>query len=341
MKVLVTGGAGYIGTHTLVELISAGHEVVVYDNFRNSSPKAIARVEELVGQKVPVVRGDIRDRACLDRTFAEHSVEAVIHFAGLKAVGESYRQPLSYYDNNVTGTQRLLEAMEEAGVRSIVFSSSATVYGEDAPVPYAEAMGRGRPSNPYGATKAVVEQMIEDLARADSRWSASLLRYFNPIGAHPSGRIGEDPQGIPNNLLPFISQVAVGRLPELSIFGDDYPTRDGTCERDYLHVVDLAVGHVKALEAMKKTTSSGVATYNLGTGRGTTVLEMVRSFEQVTGQGVPYRIASRREGDLPAFWADASKARSELGWSAEKTLEDMMRDSWRWQSANPEGYSGA
>lgn len=341
MNVLVTGGAGYIGTHTLVELISAGHEVFVYDNFCNSSPKAIARVEELVGQKVPVVRGDIRDRACLDRAFAEHSVEAVIHFAGLKAVGESYRQPLSYYDNNVTGTQRLLEAMEEAGVRSIVFSSSATVYGEDAPVPYVEAMGRGRPSNPYGATKAVVEQMIEDLARADSRWSASLLRYFNPIGAHPSGCIGEDPQGIPNNLLPFISQVAVGRLPELSIFGDDYSTRDGTCERDYLHVVDLAVGHVKALEAVKEMTSSGVATYNLGTGRGMTVLEMVRSFEQVTGQRVPYRLASRREGDLPAFWADASKARLELGWSAEKTLEDMIRDSWRWQSANPEGYSWA
>lgn len=335
MKVLVTGGAGYIGTHTLVELISAGHEVVVYDNFCNSSPKAIATVEELVGQKVPVVRGDIRDRACLDRAFAEYSVEAVIHFAGLKAVGESYRQPLSYYDNNVTGTQRLLEAMEGAGVRSIVFSSSATVYGEDAPVPYVEAMGRGRPSNPYGATKAVVEQMIEDLVRADARWSASLLRYFNPVGAHPSGRIGEDPQGIPNNLMPFISQVAVGRLPQLSVFGDDYPTRDGTCERDYLHVVDLALGHLKALEAKP---APGVSAFNLGTGKGTSVLEMVATFESVTGQKIPYCIAPRRTGDLPASWADASKARLELGWSAEKTLEDMMRDSWRWQSANPEGY---
>ncbi|MBB3143488.1 UDP-glucose 4-epimerase GalE [Halomonas organivorans] len=335
MKVLVTGGAGYIGSHTVVELLEAGHKVVVADNLCNGSEVALQRAEEITGAGVEFVRGDIRDRSAMDAVFAQHDIDAVIHFAGLKAVGESVGKPLTYYENNVHGTLVLCQAMEAAGVRRIVFSSSATVYGSEAPVPYVETTPRGTTSNPYGTSKAMVEKLLEDLVIADERWSVVLLRYFNPIGAHPSGRIGEDPQGIPNNLMPFIAQVAVGRRDELTIFGDDYETADGTCERDYLHVVDLAVGHLKALKAVSHP---GVSVYNLGTGQGVSVLEMVNSFTRVTGVGVPYRLGARRAGDLPAFWANADKARMELGWSAEKTLDDMMADTWRWQSGNPRGY---
>ncbi|ERS91449.1 UDP-glucose 4-epimerase GalE [Halomonas sp. PBN3] len=335
--ILVTGGAGYIGSHTVVELLQAGREVVVIDNLCNGSQEAVRRVERITGKVVPLVEGDIRDRHALDAVFAEHAIEAVIHFAGLKAVGESVAKPLAYYDNNVNGTLVLCEAMAAAGVHRLIFSSSATVYGSEAPVPYLESMPRGSTSNPYGTSKAMVEKVLEDLAAADERWSMALLRYFNPIGAHPSGLIGEDPQGIPNNLMPFIAQVAVGRRDELAIFGNDYPTADGTCERDYLHVVDLAVGHLKALKALE---APGVSVYNLGTGQGISVLEMVKSFTRVTGVEVPYRFGARRPGDLPAFWADAAKAERELGWSTERSLDDMMADTWRWQSANPKGYAG-
>ncbi|WP_458525667.1 UDP-glucose 4-epimerase GalE [Onishia taeanensis] len=335
MKILVTGGAGYIGSHTLVELLEAGHEVVVLDNLCNGAREALARVEQITGQPVSFVEGDVRDRVQLDALFDWHDIEAVIHFAGLKAVGESVAKPLAYYDNNVAGSLNLCQAMAAAGVFRLVFSSSATVYGPEAPVPYTETLPRGRATNPYGTSKAMVEQLLEDLCRADERWSVSLLRYFNPIGAHPSGLIGEDPQGVPNNLMPFIAQVAVGRRSHLAVFGDDYPTPDGSCVRDYLHVVDLAAGHVRALEAMS---SPGVATYNLGTGQGYSVLEMVAAFTAVTGQAVPYQIAPRRDGDLAAFWADAAKAERELGWRALHGLEAMMADTWRWQYHNPKGY---
>lgn len=335
MKVLVTGGAGYIGSHTAVELLEAGHDVVVVDNLCNGSDVALRRIEEITGKEVDFVRSDIRDREAMESVFTEHDIDAVIHFAGLKAVGESVGKPLAYYENNVNGTLVLCQAMEAAGVRRIVFSSSATVYGSEAPVPYVETTPRGTTSNPYGTSKAMVEKLLEDLVVADERWSVTLLRYFNPIGAHPSGKIGEDPQGIPNNLMPFIAQVAVGRRDELTIFGNDYETTDGTCERDYLHVVDLAVGHLKALEVVSEP---GVSIYNLGTGQGISVLEMVNSFTRVTDVPVPYRFGARRAGDLSAFWADASKAKKELNWVAEKGLDDMMIDTWRWQSGNPEGY---
>ncbi|SFT81746.1 UDP-glucose 4-epimerase GalE [Halomonas saccharevitans] len=335
MSILVTGGAGYIGSHTVVQLLEEGHEVVVLDNLCNGSREALHRVETIFGKAVGFIEGDVRDRALLDRLFAGHAIEAVIHFAGLKAVGESVEQPLAYYDANVHGSLVLCQAMAAAGVYKLVFSSSATVYGPDAPVPYMETMPRGSTSNPYGSSKAMVEQLLTDLCRADARWSVALLRYFNPIGAHPSGQIGEDPQGIPNNLMPFIAQVAVGRRPELAIFGDDYPTEDGTCVRDYLHVMDLADGHVASLASLEE---SGVHIYNLGTGQGVSVLEMVTTFERVSGQRVPYRIDPRREGDLAAFWADASKAERELGWRAERGLEAMLRDTWHWQRNNPAGY---
>lgn len=305
------------------------------DNLCNGSEKALHRANEITGRQAVFIQGDIRDRVLLDELFATHSIEAVIHFAGLKAVGESVVKPLAYYENNVYGTLVLCQAMAAAGVHRLVFSSSATVYGAEAPVPYMESLPRGTTSNPYGTSKAMVEKVLEDLAAADGRWSVALLRYFNPIGAHPSGLIGEDPQGIPNNLMPFIAQVAVGRRDELTIFGNDCPTKDGTCERDYLHVVDLAVGHLKALKALEVP---GVSVYNLGTGQGVSVLEMVKSFSRVTGVEVPYRFGGRRPGDLPAFWADASKAERELGWTTEKNLDDMMADTWRWQSANPQGY---
>lgn len=336
MSVLVTGGAGYIGSHTVVELLEAGHDVIVADNLSNGSEVALRRAEEITGKSVSFFECDIRDRDSLDKIFDEHDIDSVIHFAGLKAVGESVSKPLAYYENNVHGTTVLCQAMAAADVFTIVFSSSATVYGIEAPVPYHESMPRGTTSNPYGTSKAMVEKVLEDLYEADSRWKISLLRYFNPIGAHPSGLMGEDPQGIPNNLMPFISQVAVGRRDELSIFGNEYSTQDGTCVRDYLHVVDLAGGHLKALEHM---VSPGVYTYNLGTGSGVSVLDMVKTFTRVTGVEVPYRFAPPRDGDLPAFWADATKAENELGWSAEKGLEDMMRDTWQWQQTNPQGYS--
>ncbi len=335
MAILVTGGAGYIGSHTVVELLQAGHEVVVIDNLCNGSEEALRRVEKITGRQVVFIHGDIRDRAMLDTLFVTHAIDAVIHFAGLKAVGESVGQPLRYYENNVYGTVVLCQAMAAAGVYRLVFSSSATVYGEEAPVPYVESMSRGTTSSPYGTSKAMVEKVLEDQCQADPRWSVVLLRYFNPIGAHPSGLIGEDPQGIPNNLMPYISQVAVGRLPELPIYGNDYPTADGTCVRDYLHVVDLALGHLKALQALSML---GVSRYNLGTGKGVSVLEMVRAFVRATGVEVPYRFAPRRAGDLAAFWADADMAERELGWRAERGLEEMMADTWRWQSANPAGY---
>lgn len=336
MAILVTGGAGYIGSHAVVELLQAGHEVVVVDNLCNSSKEALRHVGEITGRQAVFIQGDMRDRTLLDKLFATHAIEAVIHFAGLKAVGESIGQPLRYYENNVYGTLVLCQAMAAAGVHRLVFSSSATVYGVEAPIPYVESMPRGTTSNPYGTSKAMVEKVLEDLAAADGRWSVALLRYFNPIGAHPSGLIGEDPQGIPNNLMPFIAQVAVGRRDELTIFGNDYPTKDGTCERDYLHVVDLAVGHLKALKALEVP---GVSVYNLGTGKGISVLEMLNSFTRVTGVEVPYRFGDRRPGDLPAFWADASKAERELSWITEKSLDDMMADTWRWQSKNPSGYA--
>ncbi|MGM1051930.1 MAG: UDP-glucose 4-epimerase GalE [Pseudomonadota bacterium] len=335
MKVLVTGGAGYIGSHTVLALLEAGHEVVVLDNLCNASPESLRRVERLTGREVPFVEGDIRDRALLDQLLFEWPVSAVIHFAGLKAVGESVTQPLAYYENNVGGTITLCQAMQAADVTRLVFSSSATVYGADAPVPYREELARGLPTSPYGASKAMVEQLLEDLCAADSAWSVSLLRYFNPIGAHPSGEIGEDPQGTPNNLMPFIAQVASGRRDTLSIFGNDYATADGTCERDYLHVVDLAEGHVAALQHLN---SPGIERYNLGTGKAVSVLEMVERFSRVTGMEVPYAFAPRRPGDLPAFWADPGRAAQELGWVARRNLDDMMRDTWRWQCQNPHGY---
>ncbi|MFC6670559.1 UDP-glucose 4-epimerase GalE [Marinobacterium aestuariivivens] len=339
--ILVTGGAGYIGSHTVVQLLASGHSVVVLDNYCNSSPVALERVARIVADetgtpaRLTTVEGDIRDRATLDRLFAAHRIDGVVHFAGLKAVGESVAQPLAYYENNVAGTVTLCQAMQAAEVFRLVFSSSATVYGEDAPVPYLETLPRGRTSNPYGSSKSMVEQVLTDLCVADSRWSVALLRYFNPIGAHPSGLIGEDPQGIPNNLMPFIAQVAIGRRTELSIFGDDYDTPDGTCQRDYLHVVDLAIGHLRALDAL---TFPGVRAYNLGTGNACSVLEMVAAFEKACGRPVPYRFAPRRAGDLAAFWADPSKAAEELNWRAERSLEEMMVDTWRWQSTNPDGY---
>lgn len=335
MAILVTGGAGYIGSHTVVMLLEAGYEVVALDNLCNSSAEVFNRIETITGKRPAFVEGDIRDRLCLDKLFSDYTIESVIHFAGLKAVGESSRIPLEYYQNNVHGSAVLCEAMAAAGVKKLVFSSSATVYGEDAPVPYVETMPRGKTSNPYGSSKAMVEQMLTDLCISDEEWSVGLLRYFNPIGAHPSGLMGEDPQGIPNNLMPFISQVAVGKRDQLSIFGSDYDTADGTCVRDYLHVMDLAEGHLKALSCLAQP---GSHIYNLGTGNGLSVLEMVKSFTSVTGVEVPFQFAPRRDGDLPAFWADASKAEKELDWRTQYSLEDMMRDTWNWQSKNPQGY---
>ncbi|MDI3325971.1 UDP-glucose 4-epimerase GalE [Pontibacterium granulatum] len=335
MRILVTGGAGYIGSHTVLLLLEAGIDVVVLDNLSNSHSTVFSRVETITGGQVTFVEGDIRDRACLDRVFGEHQIDAVIHFAGLKAVGESVEKPLEYYQNNVAGSIVLCEAMTAAGVKALVFSSSATVYGEDAPVPYTEDMPRGKTTNPYGTSKAMVEQILTDLTVSDPEWSVVLLRYFNPIGAHPSGLIGEDPQGIPNNLMPFISQVAVGKREQLSIFGNDYPTEDGTGVRDYLHVMDLADAHLKAL---KRSTIPGTDIYNLGTGKGVSVLQMVNTFETVTGVPVSYQFVPRRSGDIAACWADPTKAQQELGWTAERSLEDMIRDTWTWQSKNPEGY---
>jgi UDP-glucose 4-epimerase len=338
-KVLVTGGAGYIGSHTTLALLQAGFDVVVLDNLCNSSAESLKRVAQLAGRAPAFVEGDIRDPAVLDRLFAEQAVDAVLHFAGLKAVGESVAQPLRYYDNNVHGSQVLLQACADAGVFHFVFSSSATVYGEPAQMPISEACPVGQPTNPYGRSKLMVEDMLRDVAASDPRWRIAILRYFNPVGAHDSGLIGEDPNGIPNNLLPYIAQVAVGKLPDLAVFGNDYPTPDGTGVRDYIHVVDLAEGHLCALRALDALhTRTGTHVWNLGTGQGYSVLDMVQAFEAASGRPVPYRIAPRRPGDIATCYADPAKAERELGWKARRGLDDMMRDAWRWQRMNRDGY---
>ncbi|GAA4876884.1 UDP-glucose 4-epimerase GalE [Ferrimonas pelagia] len=338
MAVLVTGGAGYIGSHTVVELLQAGTQVVVLDNLSNSSEESLKRVEQITGRAVVFYQGDIRDKAVLQSVFASHDIDSVIHFAGLKAVGESVAQPLRYYDNNVRGTLVLCEAMAEAGVFNLVFSSSATVYGDPQALPIREDSPVGGTTNPYGTSKYMVERVLEDLNVSDARWNIAILRYFNPVGAHESGLIGEDPNDIPNNLMPFISQVAVGKREQLSVFGDDYDTHDGTGVRDYIHVVDLAIGHLKALDRLKS--DPGVVIYNLGTGTGYSVLDMVKAFEAGSGQAVPYQVAPRRPGDIAACYADPAKARNELGWTAEKGIAEMTADTWRWQSDNPHGYKG-
>ena len=337
-RILVTGGAGYIGSHTCLELLGAGYDVVALDNLSNSSRVAVERVAELAGRGLPFVEADIRDRAALDALFAAHRVDAVVHFAGLKAVGESVEKPLDYFDNNVGGTVTLLRAMQAANVKTIAFSSSCTVYGAPATVPIREDFPVGAVTNPYGRTKLVVEQVLQDLAASDPAWSVGLLRYFNPVGAHESGRIGEDPAGIPNNLMPFVSQVAVGRRDHLRVFGNDYDTPDGTGVRDYIHVVDLALGHVEALR--KLAGLRGVNVWNLGTGRGYSVLEVVRAFEEATGRPIPHVVYPRRSGDIARTWADPSKAASDLGWRATRDLRRMCEDAWRWQVANPNGYAG-
>lgn len=337
MHILVTGGAGYIGSHTCLELLNGGHQVTVVDNLSNSSKESLNRVEELTGGKVRFFEVDLLDRDGLDKVFANclDKIDAVIHFAGKKAVGESVEKPLLYYHNNITGTLLLCEIMAAHGVKNIIFSSSATVYGDPATVPITEDFPLSC-TNPYGRTKLMVEEILQDLHTADSGWNVCLLRYFNPVGAHKSGRIGEDPNGIPNNLVPYITQVAVGKLAQLSVFGDDYQTPDGTGVRDYIHVVDLAQGHVKALDKLME--NPGVVIYNLGTGKGYSVLEMVRSFAEVSGRDIPFQVIGRRPGDIAACYADPAKAFRELGWQARLGLREMCEDSWRWQLSNPEGY---
>ncbi|NMD68724.1 UDP-glucose 4-epimerase GalE [Bacillus sp. DNRA2] len=335
MAILVTGGAGYIGSHTCVELLNADYEIIVVDNLDNSKPEAMKRVKELTGKEFKFYETDLLDRNGLERVFAENQIEAVIHFAGLKAVGESVALPLKYYHNNITGTLVLCEVMNKYNVKNLVFSSSATVYGMPETVPISEDFPLGA-TNPYGRTKLMIEEILRDLYVSDNEWSIALLRYFNPIGAHESGRIGEDPNGIPNNLMPFITQVAVGKLQELKVFGDDYSTVDGTGVRDYIHVVDLAKGHLKALEKIVNT--KGAEAYNLGTGCGYSVLEVVKAFEKSSGKTIPYAIVDRRPGDIAECYADPEKAKAELGWSAEKGIEEMCADSWRWQSNNLNGY---
>ncbi len=337
MRILVTGGAGYIGSHTTLELLCAGHDVVVVDNLVNSHEEALRRVVELAGRPLTFHRVDLLDRPALAAVFAAEPVDAVIHFAALKAVGESVAQPLRYYHNNFTGTLNLLQTMADRGIRRFVFSSSATVYGEPQTMPITEEFPLAA-LNPYGRTKLMIEDGLRDLFRADPRWSIAILRYFNPVGAHPSGRIGEDPNGIPNNLVPYIAQVAVDRLPFLRVFGNDYPTPDGTGVRDYIHVVDVAVGHVRALE--KLAAGPGLHTYNLGTGRGHSVLEVVAAFERACGRPIPLQMAPPRPGDAAACYADPSRAALDLAWTAERDLDTMMVDTWRWQSGNPNGYSG-
>jgi UDP-glucose 4-epimerase len=334
-RILVTGGAGYIGSHTVLALLEAGHEVLIVDNLSNSSAKVLPRLEQLSGQVIPFVQADVRDGAALDRIFAEHRIDGVIHFAGLKAVGESVAQPLRYFDNNVGSTLALLQAMDRANVRRIVFSSSATVYGDPDQVPITES-SRLQVTNPYGRTKLMCEDILRDLLASDPRWQVAILRYFNPVGAHISGTIGENPNGIPNNLMPFITQVAVGQREFLSIFGQDYPTSDGTGVRDYIHVVDLAQGHLAALNYLQDQQAS--ITVNLGTGRGVSVKELADTFARVTGVPVPYRFVDRRPGDVAACYADTRLAQEALGWQAQLGVERMCQDAWRWQSNNPKGY---
>ncbi|MDY6215146.1 UDP-glucose 4-epimerase GalE [Actinobacillus porcinus] len=336
MAILVTGGAGYIGSHTLVELLNNNRDVVVLDNLCNSSPKSLERVKEITGKSVKFYEGDILDSALLQRIFAENSIDAVIHFAGLKAVGESVQKPIEYYRNNITGSLNLIQEMRKAGVWNFIFSSSSTVYGDPERIPVTEDCKVGGTTNPYGTSKLMVEQILMDIAKAVPEFSITLLRYFNPVGAHESGLIGEDPNGIPNNLMPYISQVAIGKLKELSIFGNDYDTKDGTGVRDYIHVVDLAVGHVKALN--RHENDRGLHIYNLGTGVGYSVLDMVNAFNTANGIEIPYKFAPRRAGDIAVNYADAGRAAKELGWKAERGLEQMMKDTWNWQKNNPKGY---
>ncbi len=336
MSILVTGGAGFIGSHTCVELLNAGFDVVVIDNFYNSQPESLNRIKKITGKDFKFYEVDIRDRAGLDKVFSENKIDAVIHFAGLKAVGESCQKPLEYYENNIGGTVTLCEAMRDAGCKKIVFSSSATVYGMDNVSPLTEDMKIGGTTNPYGTTKYMIELILQDLYASDNEWSVVILRYFNPIGAHESGMIGENPNGIPNNLMPYITQVAIGKLPQLSVFGDDYDTPDGTGVRDYIHVVDLALGHIKAVE--KALSTKEINAYNLGTGTGYSVLDIVKAFEQASGQEIKYKIVDRRPGDLATCYSDPSKALNELGWKAERDLNKMCEDSWRWQKNNPNGF---
>ncbi len=337
MKILVTGGAGYIGTHTLIELDAAGHEMVVVDNLINSNRESLHRVAQIIGKEIPFYQTDIRDREGLNKVFEDHSFDCCIHFAGLKAVGESVQKPLEYYENNMSGTFVLLDVMRNHGCKNIIFSSSATVYGNPAIIPITEDCPKGHCTNPYGQTKSMLEEVLTDVQKADSEWNVVLLRYFNPIGAHPSGLIGENPNGIPNNLMPYITQVAIGKRERLGIFGNDYDTPDGTGVRDYIHVVDLAKGHVCALKAIKR--NCGLAIYNLGTGYGYSVLDVIKAFEKVNGLTVPYTIMPRRAGDIATCYSAPDKAARELGWKAQYGIEEMCRDSWNWQKKNPNGFA--
>lgn len=336
MAILVTGGAGFIGSHTVVELQQAGYDVVVMDNLSNSSEKSLNRVEEITGKVVKFYKADILDKEALERIFEAESIDACIHFAGLKAVGESVAKPWEYYNNNITGTLTLLEVMKKHNCKNIIFSSSATVYGDPVEIPITENCPKGQCTNPYGWTKSMLEQILMDIQKADNEWNIVILRYFNPIGAHKSGRIGENPNGIPNNLLPYVTQVAVGKLPQLGVFGDDYDTHDGTGVRDYIHVVDLALGHVKALKKIEE--KAGLCLYNLGTGVGYSVLDIVKNFEEANGLTIPYVIKDRRPGDIATCYADAKKAKEELGWEAQYGIREMCEDAWRWQKNNPNGF---
>ena len=339
MRILVTGGAGYIGSHTCLELLNQGHEVVVFDNLSNASEESLNRVRTLTGKELTFYKADMLDREALNHIFSREKLDAVIHFAGLKAVGESVAKPLEYYYNNITGTLVLCDTMRKYGVKKIIFSSSATVYGDPAYVPITEECPKGQCTNPYGQTKSMLEQILTDIQKADPEWTVILLRYFNPVGAHESGQIGEDPEGIPNNLTPYITQVAVGKLKEVGVFGNDYDTPDGTGVRDYIHVMDLAEGQVKALQ--KFDDANGVYIYNLGTGQGYSVLDMIHAFSRAVGREIPYVIKPRRAGDIAACYADPAKAKKELGWEARRGIDEMCADGWRWQSQNPNGYRGA
>ena len=336
MAILVTGGAGYIGTHTCVELLQAGHDVIVVDNLSNSSEKALERVEEITGKKVKFYNADIRDFGAINYIFENENIEAVMHLAGLKAVGESVSKPISYYDNNISGTVTLAKAMKANNVKNIIFSSSATIYGDPAEIPIKETTPKGVCTNPYGWTKWMIEEILKDIHTSDNDWNVVILRYFNPVGAHESGLIGEDPKGIPNNLTPYITQVAIGKLESLGVFGNDYDTHDGTGVRDYIHVVDLAKGHLAALNKIRD--KEGVSIYNLGTGVGYSVLDVLKGFEKAVGKNIPYEIKERRPGDIAVCYCEATKAKEELGWIAEKGIEEMCQDAWNWQSKNPNGY---